>query len=737
MSNLKKIKKMKKFLLSLGLMAMAFNLTSCMKSEEITPSVESNGDFEIYASITRTENDGMNTVWSEGDMINLFHAVTDTDEYVNDTPYKDGASYPFKCVDAASGSFMGTVDGELDLEEEYDWYALYPYSSYVVTPANNGNGYLPIGCKSNQVQYQGANNSMSPIAGENYPMVGYAVAVPGNGTPHLEFTHVSSLVEFEVVNKTSADIKVSNIQFTATEDIVGTYYINFADSKNLTFKSSGSNYVSNTATLSVTGNEAIAAGASAKFYLAVKPFTAPADGELAVKVVASTENGVGVHEANIELAKATTFAPGKIKTIKVNYTTVVEAPEEGDDETEWVNNAFNLVPSVSALKVGDEVVIVASKFNKAMGLISGNGNNRMSAPVTKNSNNTVDFDTKTAVFTVAAGNATGTYAFNYGGKYIYAAGGSSSNYLKEESAVSSKSSWTISIVDGVANIVASDTATTRNTMRYNSDSDLFSCYDTSSSDQATIGIYKKVGEYTPATPAIEIAASDASIAYNATSGAINLSLAYATGWKITATADQTWVKDFAYDSAKSAITFTSEANEGDERTANVTITATCDGYDDVVKSVVVKQAAKPSGDISQGESYTYTFTSSQFSGNQTKTLSGLAWTLAGDGGYWGLDSNGRGQQFGSGSKPYKNLTLKTSAYEGGVKTIKINASGASGTNAKMTVSVGGTQVGSQVSLTTSAKDYTFTSTELLVGDIVISITQTSTKAIYIKSISIN
>ena len=728
---------MKKILLSLGLIAMALNLTNCAKNDEVNTSAEVNGDFEICASITRTQNEGLNTVWSEGDMINLFHAVTDTEEFVNDTPYKDGASYPFKCVDAVKGSFMGTVEGELDPQEEYDWYALYPYSSYVVTPANNGNGYIPVGCKSNQVQYQGANNSMDHIAGDNYPMVGYAEAVPASDTPHLVFTHVSSLVEFEVVNKLAEPITVSSIQFTATEDIVGTYYINFADSENIVFTGSGDSYVSNSATLMVTGNEAIAAGASAKFYMAVKPFTAPVGGELAIKVSASTKDGSGVHEATISLAKATSFVGGKIKNVKVNYTTEIEAAPEV--EGDWVSNAYNLVPATSALAVGDKVVIVAATKNKAMGAISGNGNNRQSATVVKNTeNNTVDFDTKTEVFTVAAGTTAGSFAFKTeGSKYIYAAGGTSSNYLKEEDSITAKSSWSVTIANGVANIKAVDSAVTRNTIMYNGDSDLFSSYS-ADSEQLGVSIYKLVGQYTPAEPAIEIAASDASIAYNATSGAINLSLAYATGWKITATADQTWVKDFAYDSAKSAITFTSEANEGEERTANVTITATCDGYDDVVKSVVVKQAAKPSGDISQGASYTHTFASGNFSGNQTKTLSGLAWTLAGDGGYWGWDSNNvKGMQFGSGSKPYKSLTLKTSAYEGGVKTIKINSSGASSTNAKMTVSVGGTQVGSQVSLTSSAKDYTFTSDELLVGDIVISITQTSSKAIYIKSISIN
>ena len=737
MSNPKKIKKMKKILLSLGLIAMALNLTNCAKNDEVKTSVEANANFEICASITRTLNDGVNTAWVEGDMINLFHAVTDTDEFVNDTPYKDGASYPFKCVDATAGSFMGVVEGELDLQEEYDWYAFYPYSFYITTPANTGNGYMVVGCKSNQVQYQGGNDSMTHIAGDNYPMAGYAVAVPASNTPHLVFTHLSSLVEFEVVNKLDEPITVSSINFTATEDIVGTYYINFADSKNISFKPSGDTYVSNSATLMVTGNEAIAAGASAKFYMAVKPFTAPVGGELNIEVAASTENGSGVHKATIELAKATTFVGGKIKNVKVNYTTEIEAAPE--IEGDWVSDAYNLVPSASALSVGDKVVIVAATKNKAMGSISGNGNNRLSVSVVKNTeNNTVDFDTKTEVFTVAAGTAAGSFAFKTeGGKYIYAAGGTSNNYLKEESSVTTKSSWTVTIANGVATIKAVDSATTRGVIKYNGDSDLFASYETTA-EQLGVSIYKLVGQYTPADPAIEITVNGTTLAWDATEGSADITVAYATGWDVVATSDQTWISNLVCDTTKSVITFSAEANEGDERTANITVTATRDGYSAVTKSFVIKQVAKPSGDLTLGASYSYTFTAKQFTANGTKTLGTLSWVLAGDGGYWGWDSNyGKGQQLGSSSKPYKNMTLTTTGYEGGVQTVKVNTCGASSTNAKIKVTVGGKQIGSQQSLTSSAKEFTFTSTEMLSGDIVITWTQTSSKAIYLKSISIN
>jgi hypothetical protein len=58
------------------------------------------------------------------------------------------------------------------------------------------------------------------------------------------------------------------------------------------------------------------------------------------------------------------------------------------------------------------------------------------------------------------------------------------------------------------------------------------------------------------------------------------------------------------------------------------------------------------------DTYSYTFTAKQWTANGTKTLGGVDWTIAGEGGYWGYDAT-KGQQFGSGSLPYNPLTLST------------------------------------------------------------------------------
>ena len=190
-------------------------------------------------------------------------------------------------------------------------------------------------------------------------------------------------------------------------------------------------------------------------------------------------------------------------------------------------------------------------------------------------------------------------------------------------------------------------------------------------------------------------------------------------------------------------------NENTEITVNFDENTTAESRTVAIKftagmaeaTVDIKQTAKPSDDgPTVGEEYLYTFTAKQFTANGTKTLGNLSWTLAGQGGgYWGWDSNGKGQQFGSKSAYYTSMTLSTSGYTDGVQKIVLNTSGASGTNAKVTVTVGGTKIGSTTSLTSSAKEYTFEAdeNEILSGEIVISYTQTSAKAIYIKKIAIN
>lgn len=302
---------MKKNFLSLGLIAAAaFTLTNC--TQEIANPVEPSVDgvpFEIVASPaeTKTVNNELKTVWADGDALNVFHQYSSNEE---PKPYISDGEFKF---DAENNVFKGFLGEDLEEEAVYNWYAIYPYSSYIKTPANTNAGYSYIGSRSDKSQKQTGNNSMAHIAGSDYPLVGvckdweyYA------GEPvQIQMNHASSLLEVVVTNNAEEDLLVENISFTAPENIVGTFYVNFAG-ENLAF--TDGTYVANTANLEVTGAEALAKGASAKYYLAIKPFTADASEKLTLSV-----NG---YSKEIELSSAKTFTAGNIKTLNFAYDKV-------------------------------------------------------------------------------------------------------------------------------------------------------------------------------------------------------------------------------------------------------------------------------------------------------------------------------------------------------------------------------------------------------------------------------
>ena len=142
-----------------------------------------------------------------------------------------------------------------------------------------------------------------------------------------------------------------------------------------------------------------------------------------------------------------------------------------------------LVTDASELKAGEKIIIVANEYNVAIST-NQKTNNRDQAVVTKDGNTLIIGD-GVQIITLEAGKNNGTFAFNVGDGYLYAAS-SSSNHLRTEATLSDNSSWAITIDNnGVATIKAQG-ANKRNWLRYNSSDLLFSCYE---SGQKDISIY--------------------------------------------------------------------------------------------------------------------------------------------------------------------------------------------------------------------------------------------------------
>ena len=314
---------MNKQIISWGMMlAAAFTLTNCTKEiDNPNQEPETSGiPFELVATSvdTKTDNTAGVVAWSADDAINIFHAEATTDAYIND------GSFTIQEADLNDGRFTGNLkEGETLSAEKYDWYAFYPYTSQIETPANTSKGWTPVGSKHNVKQAQDGYDNMNHISGTNYPLYGVAKNVASNDRPSITMNHAYSIAKIVVKNTTEQELTVETVSFTAPVNIVGTYYINFAD-ESLTFTKSSDNYVSKTAELEVSNGTALQENAEAAFYIAFVPFTAAENETLSLSV-----NG---YSKEIKLTKDVTFAAGKIQTLNFAYDKVEDPAPEGVNE---------------------------------------------------------------------------------------------------------------------------------------------------------------------------------------------------------------------------------------------------------------------------------------------------------------------------------------------------------------------------------------------------------------------
>ncbi len=221
------------------------------------------------------------------------------------------------------------------------------------------------------------------------------------------------------------------------------------------------------------------------------------ENELVVTIKAENAKAYYTLDGKEPSVKSTEYT--KALTIKADATLKVIAIEEGGYESSVVENKFQLQAAASAgnaetatlvtdaaeLAVGDQIVIVATNYDYALSTTQ-NGNNRGSVAIEKNED-AVSITSDVQVITLEDGKTDGTYAFNVGDGYLYAAS-SSSNHLKTQATVDAKASWTVEITEtGVATVKASEG--TRNWLRFNNSNNpkIFSAYG---SGQTDVSIYK-------------------------------------------------------------------------------------------------------------------------------------------------------------------------------------------------------------------------------------------------------
>ncbi len=169
-----------------------------------------------------------------------------------------------------------------------------------------------------------------------------------------------------------------------------------------------------------------------------------------------------------------------------------------------------------------------------------------------------------------------------------------------------------------------------------------------------------------------------------------------------------------------------------------TLTATYNSLTTTASSAVQVTQSVNTITAAVTENYDYTFESKQFSAAGSVELGSHSWTMSGtdDGSpYFGYDST-KGQQFGSGTHPFSDVSLQSSDFGGTVNSVTVYTSGASSINATVQVSVGGTAYGSAQTITNTNTPYTFDLGGKS-GTISIDYVNSSSKAIYIKEIVVN
>ena len=328
---------MKKFLSYLGASLVAIAAFSSCNKELTDPNEGIKGGipFEITAASvdTKTSIDGFTTSWVANDAINLFHAEAGTTAYTSD------GQFTITAENLDSKKFTGTLASPLEAGN-YDWYAIYPYKEQISSPGEQTDGFVYIG--HSVAANQNGNNSKAHLCKTLCPLYGVSKSVEAIKPVSFEMKHLTSVVEINVTNSNDEPLTVSSISFSTDEDIVGSYYINFAG-ENVVYNPS-ENYVKNVANLTVQNGTALAKGETASFYIPIKPHVAENGSSINISV-----NG---YKKSINLTKDVTFTAGKIKKISFAYDYVTTL------------DTFTAINDISKLSDGASLLIVGKSGEK-------------------------------------------------------------------------------------------------------------------------------------------------------------------------------------------------------------------------------------------------------------------------------------------------------------------------------------------------------------------------------------
>lgn len=469
----KSIATMKNLFTRLMLVAVAaMGFVACQEGYEdvtITPEAkEIVMTFIAEAPDTRTSVDIVGDVakysWSEDDKVGFYYVATDVDYK------KKGNSNKAVIADDGTATFTASFTPN-DEASSYNIGAFYPGNSWMSHATENPFNNVKVKISNEQILTDGSFDPAADLM-MSKPFMG--VELNADAVKTLEFTRIAAIgkMNLKLTDMDEGEV-IESVKFTFAEGIHfnGPVVLDLENSTYELGTTDTCNYVN------LTGSLAANADRTAIFFTCFP-------GEYSGAYTIEVETDKATYSKTGELTKALTFTAGDVLNFNATVGDRAEVEEPGELTT------YNLLTDIAELNAGDKIIIAAADSDFALSTTQNN-NNRGQAAITK-SGNTVSFNNDVQILTVEPGTTAGTFAFNTGSGYLYAAS-SSNNYLRTETTLSDNSSWKIEISGGPdysASIIAQG-ANTRNWLRYNDASSMFSCY---SSGQADVAIYYLDGE---------------------------------------------------------------------------------------------------------------------------------------------------------------------------------------------------------------------------------------------------
>ncbi len=538
---------------------------------ESRTSVDTSGDVPVFA-------------WGNNETFAVLEQTTSLASATNVEYAKD---------DEGKATITATFDHNAG-QSEYKYVAVYPLSGYYESDSESiyaAKLYL----SNNQTMYSDA--SYDPNADLMVSKVVTTAAQPTEAQ-YLQFTRLAAVAKMSIKG---VEGTIEKVIFTANgKNIAGT--IN-ADLENIANEDGTHNFVVAEGSDTITIDGAVNNGA---VYFTLMPTTLAAGDEYTVTIV--TEDKIYVKKGTIPDGKSLQFAAGMVTRFGVNMEGVVA----GD---KWM-----LVRDVNELEAGDIVTFVSKNYNWVMGKWASSYPYASYTEVVKigdylyhpiaaasEANNRIQH----LVVAPRAGKENAFEFYNQPNEYDgdsysgYICTYSTNNNLKVQTTPSGRSLFYTTIEDGTATLEATDSDHTYKKLRYRAYSGgnttsnrRFGCTSTITNEHDDICIYKIAGGVKGVVPTPEAQFtvpaenSPVVIGKEGATGAEFETVAfnYVGDWTISVSDNADWL---TLNYADEKLSYTATANTGAVRNAVVTITASHDGEDDIVKTFKVVQKGEP------------------------------------------------------------------------------------------------------------------------------------------------